>query len=295
MALYAFDGTWNSEKTEDVATEATEYDGNTNVVKFKDAYEGPRFYIKGVGTRLGRFGRFFGGAFGIGGRSRLEEAREALQSNLAAGDREIDVVGFSRGAALAASFARRVHKEHGSDLPIRFVGLWDLVASFGIPISLGPIKFQELNLGYKFDVPASVRHYYHALALDERRQSFRPTRLIGAHEVWFRGAHSDVGGGNGNLGLNCIALCWMLRKAVASGVPIKASAITSAATGSVPACAVRWPQDVIKNKMRALLPDDRFHYTVTISADATLNHPPENGARETEDGELRANPRASLR
>ena len=291
MALYAFDGTWNSEKTEDVATEAVEYDGNTNVVKFKDAYEGSRFYIKGVGTRLGRFGRFFGGAFGIGGRSRLEEAREALEKNLAAGDREVDVVGFSRGAALAASFARRVHKKHGSDVPIRFVGLWDLVASFGIPISLGPIKFQELNLGYKFDVPASVRHYYHALALDERRQSFRPTRLIGAHEVWFRGAHSDVGGGNGNLGLNCIGLCWMLRKAVASGVPIKASAITSAATGCMPACAVRWPQDVIKNRMRALLPDDRFHYTVTISADATLNHPPENGARETEDGELRANPR----
>jgi uncharacterized protein (DUF2235 family) len=292
MALYAFNGTWNSEKTEDLATDAVEYESNTNVVKFKDAYEGSVFYINGVGTRLGRFGRFFGGAFGIGGRSRLHEARETLERNLAGGDRDVDVVGFSRGAALAASFARRVHKEHGSDVPIRFVGLWDLVASFGIPFSLGPIKFQEYNLGYKFDVPASVRHYYHALALDERRQSFRPTRLTGAHEVWFRGAHSDVGGGNGNLGLNCIALCWMLRKAAASGVPIKAAVITSAANGCQPACAVQWPQDVIKNRMRTFQPDDRFHYTVSIGADASLNHPPENCARETEDGELRANPRA---
>ena len=291
MALYAFNGTWNSEKTEDLATDAVEYDNNTNVVKFRDAYEGSAFYINGVGTRLGRFGRFFGGAFGIGGRSRLHEARQALQRNLARGDRDVDIIGFSRGAALAASFARRVHKDHGSDLPIRFVGLWDLVASFGIPFSLGPLKFQEYNIGYRFDVPASVRHYYHALALDERRQSFRPTRLTGAHEVWFRGAHSDVGGGNGNLGLNCIALCWMLRKAAASGVPIKSAVIVSAANGCKPATAVSWPQDVIKNRMRTLLADDRFHHTVTIGTDASLNHPPENCARETEDGELTANAR----
>jgi hypothetical protein len=49
---------------------------------------------------------------------------------------------------------------------------------------------------------------------------------------------------------------------------------------------------VIKNRMRTFLPDDRFHYTVTIGADASLNHPPESCARETEDGEQRANPRA---
>jgi uncharacterized protein (DUF2235 family) len=289
MALYAFDGTWNSQKTEDLTTEAVEYDGNTNVVKFRDAYDGTTFYIQGVGTRLGWLGRFFGGAFGVGGRSRLAEARQALEKNLASGDRDIDIVGFSRGAALAASFAHRLHKDHGRALPIRFVGLWDLVGSFGLPLSLGPLKFQEYNIGYRFDVPASVRHYYHALALDERRQTFRPTRLIGAHEVWFRGAHSDVGGGNGNVGLNCIALCWMLRKAAASGLPIKASAITAAANGCVPACAVRWPDDLIQNSKRSFLPADWFHYTVTIGTDASLNYPPEACSRETIDGELGAN------
>jgi uncharacterized protein (DUF2235 family) len=289
MALYAFDGTWNSEKTEDVATAALEYDNNTNVVKFRDAYEGATFYVPGVGTRLGWLGRFFGGAFGVGGHSRLAEAQQALEKNVAGGDRDIDIVGFSRGAALAASFANRVHKYYRGALPIRFVGLWDLVGSFGFPFSLGPIKFQEYNIGYEFDVPASVRHYYHALALDDRRQSFRPTRLVGAYEVWFRGSHSDVGGGNGNVGLNCIALCWMLRKAAASGLPITAAAITSAANGCMPACAVRWPDDPIKNRMRSFLPKDRFHYTVTISADMSLNHPPENCSRETADAELGPN------
>jgi uncharacterized protein (DUF2235 family) len=287
MALYAFNGTWNSEKTDDVATEAVEYDLNTNVVKFRDAYEGPHFYVNGVGTRLGRFGGIFGGAFGVGGYTRLDEAKQALQQNLARGDRVIDIVGFSRGAALAATFAHRTCKDNPG-LPIRFVGVWDLVGSFGIPFSLGPLRFQEYNIGYKFDVPPSVQHYYHALALDERRQTFRPTRIVGAHEVWFRGAHSDVGGGNGNLGLNCIALCWMLRKAAASGLPIKPAVLEKAAGGCMPECAVKWPKDYIKNDKREIKGTDRVHYSVARRDDAELNDPPPSAARESADDERRA-------
>ena len=58
------------------------------------------------------------------------------------------------------------------------------------------------------------------MALDEHRPSFLPTRLNGACEVWFRGVHSDVGGGNTNRGLNDIALKWMMSKAKAAGLPI---------------------------------------------------------------------------
>lgn len=43
------------------------------------------------------------------------------------------------------------------------------------------------------------------------------TRLSGASEVWFAGVHADVGGGNGNLGLNDIALRWMALKAPGGG------------------------------------------------------------------------------
>ena len=38
--------------------------------------------------------------------------------------------------------------------------------------------------------------------------------------MWFRGVHSDVGGGNGNRGLNDITLKWMMSKARAAGLPI---------------------------------------------------------------------------
>ena len=102
MALYAFDGTWNEEKSGDEAG------GNTNVVKFRDMYAGEEFYVEGVGTRLGWFGKIFGGAFGAGGKQRIDEAYQALCKNYADGHTDIDIVGFSRGAALALQFANKV-------------------------------------------------------------------------------------------------------------------------------------------------------------------------------------------
>ena len=43
--------------------------------------------------------------------------------------------------------------------------------------------------------------------------------MRGGCEVWFRGVHSDVGGGNDNHALNDITLRWMLRKAIATFRP----------------------------------------------------------------------------
>jgi len=71
------------------------------------------------------------------------------------------------------------------------------------------------------------------MALDERRLLFPLTRLCGPGnpmgsrlvEVWFRGVHSDVGGGNGNAGLNWISLNWMFENARREGLPLNATAI----------------------------------------------------------------------
>ena len=66
MALYAFDGTWNSDE-EDPGLD-------TNVVRFKELYAGKEpVYIIGVGTRWGAFGNALGGTFGVGGKSRIDE------------------------------------------------------------------------------------------------------------------------------------------------------------------------------------------------------------------------------
>ena len=103
MALYAFDGTGNRDNPVDKK--------DTNVVKFFGAYKdgytknGENFYKSGVGTRWGLIGRVVGSIFGAGGQRRLKEAKEALKKNFRKGDKDIDIIGFSRGAALALEFA----------------------------------------------------------------------------------------------------------------------------------------------------------------------------------------------
>lgn len=279
MALYAFDGTWNSEK------DAGEYDRNTNVVRFKDLYSGPKYFYKGVGTKHGVLGKFAGGAFGVGGHDRIEVAKKDMAKQFAANDRIVDIVGFSRGAALAVHFANVIADDGVTvngvlERPsIRFLGVWDVVAAFGIPINLG-FNFNRINLGYKLGLSKGVKACYHALALDEARQAFRPTRVKGGCEVWFRGVHSDVGGGNNNPSLNDITLRWMLRKAVAGDLPMAPDCIGTSCTRANIDGKVGDNFDPIKNRAREYKADDTFHYTVATRQKHV--NPPDPCTRETE-------------
>lgn len=270
MALYAFDGTGNRDHSE------TNQKKNSNVFKFQAAYQGERFYVSGVGTRLGFLGKIAGTILGAGGRTRIKEGLAAFETNLANGDRDVDVIGFSRGAALALHFANEV-AERG--MKIRFLGLWDVVGSFGIPINVGPFQFQRVNVGWKLTLPSNVAHCFHAIALDERRQAFRVTRVAGAYEVWFRGVHSDVGGGNENEELSNIALAWMLRKAEKVGAPVDpkvADALQFNAEADV-----RPAEDLIVNDFREVLPV-WLHHTIKIREHKHLRPVPHGCPIETE-------------
>ncbi len=230
MALYAFDGTGNEDKAEDLH--------DSNVLFFFRGYDAAvkgsdpdaplgSAYIKGIGTMAKEVvGKSVAEAFGIGGHERIKKAIALLERNTAAGDTVIDVVGFSRGAALAISFANEVKKKH-PELEIRFIGVFDVVGEFGV---LG----SRFNAGHDLHFPPNVKRCYHAMALDEHRLAFQLTRLTGGGdatekdrltEVWFRGVHSDVGGSNNNRSLNCIALNWMYANAVREGLPISAEGI----------------------------------------------------------------------
>ncbi len=280
MALYAFDGTWNQEKN------AGQYDLNTNVVRFKDLYAGPKFFYKGVGTKHGTLGKLFGGAFGVGGRGRIEDAKRDLAKQLAAGDTDIDIIGFSRGAALAVHFANVIGddgvKVNGTleKPPIRFLGVWDVVAAFGIPINLPGLSFNRVNLGYKLGLAKAVQSCYHAIALDEARQAFRPTRVRGGCEVWFRGVHSDVGGGNNNHALNDITLRWMLNKAIVTKLPMAPKCIDTSCTRVDHAGKISGNFDLIHNRSREPKSGYRYHYTVLMRAKHV--NPPDPCDRETE-------------
>jgi hypothetical protein len=106
---------------------------------------------------------------------------------------------------------------------------------------------------------ADLQYCFHALAIDERRPSFLPTRLHGACEVWFRGVHGDVGGGNSNRGLNDVTLKWMMSKAKAAGLPILAEDI--AALQPNPATLPR-PDKKLPLELRFVSAVDRVHYTL---------------------------------
>jgi hypothetical protein len=229
MALYAFDGTWNADEADNLQ--------DTNVLRFKELYRGNNAeYLEGVGTRFGKLGHVLGGLFGSGGRSRIEEMYEELCENWEQGDRDIDIIGFSRGAALAVHFANEIGDKgvklstgQVEKVRVRFLGVWDIVGSFGLSFDTF-INFQEINLGWDIDtVHQCVEHCFHAMALDERRETFNVTRLDpqnrfdNIREVWFRGVHSDIGGGNGNVVRSNIALQWMLEQGRACGLKFNES------------------------------------------------------------------------
>jgi uncharacterized protein (DUF2235 family) len=279
MALYAFDGTWN----ENEPSEAKD----TNVVRFHDAYGGNKWYVEGPGTRLGFFGKLVGGVGGFGGKKRVKEAYAEVQRNFARGDNVIDVIGFSRGAALALDFANVVTKDgvNGQSAPpIRFMGLWDVVSSFGLPGN-------EIDLHYKFSLPANVAKCFHGMALDERRGNFKvhridlsgPKRDDCVSEVWFRGVHSDIGGGNGNVGLSSIALYWMLKRATACGLPIAPEALERAKQGINALAAISKNLDPLPDPLRVIAAADFVHQTVRFLKDCNN---PKKGLKVVDDDGL---------
>jgi hypothetical protein len=107
-----------------------------------------------------------------------------------------------------------------TELPIRFIGVWDTVGSLGIPDGLrwwgqfdpADYQFHDVQLDPR------IRHARHAIALDEQRGPFSPTRWAAPapgqdiQEVWFPGEHLDVGGGLVR-GLSDGALRWMMDEA----------------------------------------------------------------------------------
>ena len=188
---------------------------------------------------------------GTGLQKNVEDAYRILMACYEAGDK-VYLFGFSRGAFTVRSlagmlykcgllrpandnlveFASKIYNTRGNDriaagfkanfcrpCPVYFIGVWDCVESL------------VLNAGKKFHnarLNPEVKFGYHALAIDEKRRDFPPclwdernkTRGQTIEQVWFAGAHSDVGGWYDERGLSNVALRWMLDKSSACGMKI---------------------------------------------------------------------------
>src|ERR1700744_6018175 len=124
-------------------------------------------------------------------------------------------------------FVRLNETDAHPDATIKFLGVWDTVGALGVP---GPI-LAGLNhdlYGFLDTGPCAVgKNGYHALGIDEHRDEFVPTLWTGEapagvkiEQVWFAGAHADVGGGYVTRQLAHIPLVWVARKAEEEGLAL---------------------------------------------------------------------------
>lgn len=98
---------------------------------------------------------------------------------------------------------------------IKFLGVWDTVASLGIPI-WGKSNFEWNSYHNHSDIHSIVDKICHAVAIDEYRKQFRPTLFDNMNDninqMWFVGSHSNIGGGYSDSGLSDISLKWMIEE-----------------------------------------------------------------------------------
>lgn len=129
------------------------------------------------------------------------------------------IFGFSRGAAIARRFASVLNEIYGAlgwDKPpqIDFMGVFDTVAAIKKPnLVKQEIKPTSDVVFENHTISPLIEKTLHLLSIDERRIAFLPTlmnRDPKVTEVWFAGAHSDVGGGYLYDGLSDNALQFMI-------------------------------------------------------------------------------------
>jgi len=102
---------------------------------------------------------------------------------------------------------------------IRCMGVWDTVNSTGLPINalrkfILPWWVQDSSIEH---LPQCVKTGFHALAIDEARESFSPTlwnekeltKDQYVEQVWFSGVHSNLGGGYPKDSMAQVSLEWM--------------------------------------------------------------------------------------
>ena len=219
LLLYAFDGTGNNSLRDSYKGEYT------NVFILNLSYLSGSSISPGPGSSFGTM--IYGGITGAGVSNILNNAYEDFTvkykpetDNNGEIKATIDIIGFSRGAAVAREFANVLaNPEHvrfkgykGCPVPIRFVGLFDTVDM---------TAFIDLNL----KLPDLVQHAAQAVAADEKRSAF-PLSPIDVtrdnfDQKYFTGDHSDIGRGHGkdtNF-LSLAPLFYIFHQGLSAGVP----------------------------------------------------------------------------
>lgn len=110
------------------------------------------------------------------------------------------------------------------------IGVFDTVGALGVPLEVFNRFNREKYAFHTVDMSSITKHNLHAMAIDEHRAPFRNTPWrkpkfkaykTTTEQVWFAGAHGDIGGGyvpeedrrdQALPSLDDIALSWMVRR-----------------------------------------------------------------------------------
>src|SRR5215217_3942117 len=134
----------------------------------------------------------------------------------------------ARRGMSTAEFKQKFARKDQEQRPVRLLGVWDTVDAVGLPFRLADV-WNRIVWQYKFETStlcSVVNKGCHALALDDERGAFGPVlwderdaaTKARVEQVWFAGAHSNVGGGYPQHGMSLVALDWMLGHAEREGL-----------------------------------------------------------------------------
>lgn len=218
--------------------------GVTNVARLHDLYPDQvyqhlsigteevylKVYLEGIGTSSGQDDSLYSQGSGMGDTgvlARVEQAPAQILSklrllrdnnpDLIIRRIEIDLFGFSRGAAAARHSANDLLKgpdsllaralpagspiltldfawHHRTDFILNFIGLFDTVAGIVSPMDgdFGPHNRHNPGLNLQL-APGIARKVIHLVAGDEYRHNFSLTQA--EQDIQLPGCHSDIGGG----------------------------------------------------------------------------------------------------
>jgi len=127
--------------------------------------------------------------------ARAAEMMKRLKAQLDAGDKEVNIFGFSRGSLTALVFLDMIAEQIGKD-PL-FDGIYiNQTVLFDNVEHTDRATPHELSLGLNY-----LHQPLHLIAADEQREEFYDPDVLnieGALQVGFRGVHANAGGGQKN-------------------------------------------------------------------------------------------------
>lgn len=116
---------------------------------------------------------------------------------------------------------------------VYFIGVWDTVGDLGVPLKWFQFFYADKYKFHDAQLSSIVRFAYQAIGVDEHRKIFNVTMWERSdhaiankvnqpiEQVWFTGAHGNIGGGYSKPSLSHRTLLWMISKASGAGLRVE--------------------------------------------------------------------------